>query len=141
MTPLLVLACVIGIASVLFDVSWMCYVPTLVKDRRHYVEASAKLGMSSSAADVAGPGLAGLLVSALTAPIAMLADAFSYLVSVASLVLIRPKRQPARMRSNASRTVVTAASGTAGAADEAGSDEDGPTRIVFRPAACPPAMS
>jgi len=82
------------VASVLFDVSWMAYVPTLVRDPEHYVEASAKMGISSSAADVAGPGLAGVLVTALTAPVALAVDAFSYLVSVISLLLIRPTLEP-----------------------------------------------
>ncbi|MCA2229598.1 MFS transporter [Nonomuraea aurantiaca] len=89
MAPLLVIACVIGVASVLFDVSWMSFVPTLVKDPKHYVEAGAKMGISSSAADVAGPGLAGALISAVTAPVALVVDAFSYLVSLGSLLLIR----------------------------------------------------
>ncbi|MYS86872.1 MFS transporter [Embleya scabrispora] len=94
---LLVIACAVGVASVLFDVSWMSYVPTLVRDPRHYVEAGAKMGMSSSAADVAGPGLAGVLIGALTAPVALIVDAFSYLVSLVSLLLIRtpePRPQP-----------------------------------------------
>ncbi|MFC0626093.1 MFS transporter [Kribbella deserti] len=98
LTTLLLIACTVGIASVLFDVSWMSYVPALVGDPRHYVEASAKLGISSSAADVAGPGLAGALVSALTAPVALVVDAFSYLVSTVSLLLIRarePRPEPA----------------------------------------------
>lgn len=94
MAPLLVIACAIGVASVLFDVSWMSYVPTLVKDPEHYIEASAKMGISSSSADVAGPGLAGLLVSALTPPVALFADAFSYLISVISLLLIRTAHEP-----------------------------------------------
>ncbi|WP_433244581.1 MFS transporter [Streptosporangium sp. CA-135522] len=97
MAPLLVIACAVGIASVLFDVSWMSYVPTLVKESEHYVEAGSKMGVSSSAADVAGPGLAGVLVSALTAPVALVIDAFSYLVSVVSLLLIRtrePRPEP-----------------------------------------------
>ncbi len=96
MTPLLVIACAIGIASVLFDVSWMSYVPALVRDPGHYVEASAKMGVSSSASDVAGPGLAGLLIGWLTAPVALVVDAFSYLVSMVSLLLIRtPEPKPA----------------------------------------------
>lgn len=85
---LLVIAFAVGTASVLFDVSWMSYVPALVKGRQ-LVEANAKLGVTSASADTAGPGLAGALVSALTAPIAMIVDAASYLVSVVSLVLIR----------------------------------------------------
>jgi MFS family permease len=85
MPILLVIACAVGVASVLFDVSWMPFVPTLVKDTRHYVEASAKMGISSSVSDVAGPGIAGLLVAVLTAPVALIVDAFSYVVSVFSL--------------------------------------------------------
>lgn len=98
--PLLLgMACAIGIASVLFDVSWMAYVPTLVKDPTEYVEAGAKLSMSSSAADVAGPGLAGLLISALTAPVALLVDAASYLASLLSLLSIRtPEPRPTHTR-------------------------------------------
>ncbi|MGW1894093.1 MFS transporter [Streptomyces sp. NPDC002004] len=95
MVTLTVIACAVGVASVLFDVSWMSYVPTLVRDPDHYVEASAKMGVSSSTADVAGPGLAGVLVSALSAPVALVVDAFSYLVSVISLLLIRtPEPRP-----------------------------------------------
>jgi MFS family permease len=94
MPVLLVIACAVGVASVLFDVSWMPYAPTLVDgDERRYVEVSAKMGMSSSASDVAGPGLAGLLVSVLSAPTALVVDACSYAVSVASLLAVR-KREP-----------------------------------------------
>ncbi|SCG69695.1 Na+/melibiose symporter [Micromonospora inositola] len=91
MTPLMIIACAVGVASVLFDVSWMSYVPTLVRDPRHYVEASAKMGISSSAADIAGPGLAGALISAVTAPVALVVNAASYLVSLVSLLLIRTR--------------------------------------------------
>lgn len=98
---LLAMACAIGIASVLYDVSWMSYVPVLVEDPRHYVEASSKLAVSSSATDVAGPGLAGLLISWLTAPVALIADAGSYALSALSLLLIRkpePRPDPALRR-------------------------------------------
>lgn len=101
MTTLLVVAGTVGIASVLFDVSWMSYVPTVVRNPGHYVEASAKMGVSSSSADVAGPGLAGMLVSALGAPVALIVDACSYAVSVVSLLLIRtpePRPRPAERR-------------------------------------------
>ncbi|MDH6118315.1 MFS family permease [Kitasatospora sp. GAS204A] len=95
-TSLLVIACAVGVASVVFDVNWMSYVPILVRDPQQYVAASARMGVSSSAADVAGPGLAGLLVSALTAPVALVVDAASYAVSVLSLLLIRtPEPDPA----------------------------------------------
>lgn len=89
MTSLLIIACAIGVVSVLYDVSWMPYVPTLVRDPARLVEANAKLSVSSSASDVAGPGLAGVLVGAVTAPIALIIDAVSYAASVVSLLVIR----------------------------------------------------
>lgn len=97
MLVLLIVSFAVGIASVLFDVSWMAFVPTVVRDSKYYVEASSKMGISSSSADVAGPGLAGVLIVALTAPVALIVDAFSYLVSVVSLLMIRTEEpKPAR---------------------------------------------
>lgn len=96
MPALLAIAFAVGTASVLFDVSWMSYVPALIRDSRQLVEANAKLGVTSTSADTAGPGVAGALVGALTAPTAMVVDAVSYLVSMVSLVLIRtPEPAPA----------------------------------------------
>ncbi|MEW1911871.1 MFS transporter [Kitasatospora sp. NPDC085895] len=89
LTVLMVIACAVGTASVVFDVSWMSYVPLLVRDRRQYVAVGARMSASSSAADVAGPGLAGVLVSAVGAPAALVVDVCSYAVSVVSLLLIR----------------------------------------------------
>lgn len=95
LVSLMVITFAVGVASVLFDVSWMSYVPTLIQDRRHLVEANTKLGISASSADVAGPGLAGVIVGILTAPVALALDSFSYLVSLVSLLLIRvPEPQP-----------------------------------------------
>jgi Na+/melibiose symporter-like transporter len=101
MTYVLVISLLVGIASVAFDLSWMSLIPVLVKDSKHYVEASSKMGMSSSSADVVGQPLGGALVSLLTAPVALIADAFSYLVSVVSLCLItveEPAPKPATER-------------------------------------------
>ncbi|MEW2069215.1 MFS transporter [Streptomyces sp. NPDC007346] len=91
MPVLLVIACALGTASCLFDVSWMPFVPTLVKDPKHYVEANAKMGISQSVSDVAGPGMAGVLVSVLTAPVALIANAGSYLFSTFMLLLVRTR--------------------------------------------------
>ncbi|MEU1039669.1 MFS transporter [Streptomyces sp. NPDC005551] len=88
---LLVIACLVGVCSVLFDVSWMSFVPALVKDRRLYVEANQKLSVTQSTSDVAGPGVAGVLVGWLGPPTALVLDAFSYLASLISLLMIRTK--------------------------------------------------
>jgi MFS family permease len=82
-----------GVCWVVFDVTWLSYIPAVVRDRRQLVEANGKLGVSFASAQVAGPGLAGLLVQLLSAPFALLFDAVSYLVSAVSLLSIR-RREP-----------------------------------------------
>lgn len=49
--------------------------------RENLVEANAKIGVSDSAAQLVGPGLAGALIQWLTAPIAILLDAVSFAIS------------------------------------------------------------
>lgn len=85
-----------GILTTLFDVSYQAYVPLLVPQDR-LIEANSGLALSESIAEVAGPGLTGVLVQLITAPIAIALDAFSFLWSAASLALIRaPEPAPAR---------------------------------------------
>jgi MFS family permease len=71
---------VAGTLTVCFDVSYQSYLPALV-DREHLVDANAKLELSNSGSQIAGPGLAGLLVQWLTAPYAIAGDALSFLWS------------------------------------------------------------
>jgi MFS family permease len=82
-----------GVLTVLFDVGIMSYVPGLV-ERRQLAEANSKIATSYSLAGIGGPGLAGLLIGVLTAPIALTVDAVSYLVSATALAAIR-KREDA----------------------------------------------
>ena len=92
---LLAIACLIGVFSVLFDVSWMSFVPTLVKDPDQYVEANQKMGVTQSTTDVAGPGVAGVLIGWVGPATALVVDALSYLASLLSLLLIRtPEPEP-----------------------------------------------
>ena len=58
--------------------------------RERLVEANAKIGVSDSAAQLIGPGLAGALIQWLTAPIAILLDAFSFAFSAWMLRGIPP---------------------------------------------------
>jgi len=83
-----IIAFAAGVFSVLFEVTWLAYVPTLVAPG-DLVAANGRMSTSSAASEVAGPGLAGLLVQWFSAPLAMLADALSYVVAVATLLLIR----------------------------------------------------
>jgi len=87
--PLLyAIAFAVGIATVFFDVCWMSYVPALVP-RQLLVEANSKVSTSYAAADVAGPGIGGVLVQLIGAPKAMIADSLSFVFSIASLLAIR----------------------------------------------------
>ncbi|HEV7467596.1 MAG TPA: MFS transporter [Candidatus Dormibacteraeota bacterium] len=90
---------VVGVLTVFFDVAYQSYLPALV-EREQLVEGNSKLILTQSTAEVAGPGIGGLLVSLASAPYAVAADAASYAVSVVSLLLIRrsePRRR-ARVR-------------------------------------------
>jgi MFS family permease len=82
----------VGIATVFFDVAYQSYLPSLV-ERNQLVDGNAKLEISRSAAQIGGPGLAGLLVDLLKAPTAILFDAFSFLGSALFLFRIR-KAEP-----------------------------------------------
>ncbi|MER5884172.1 MFS transporter [Streptomyces sp. NPDC001941] len=103
---LYVVALLIGVLTVLFDVSYQSYLPSLIA-REQLVDGNSKLQASGSVAQIGGPGLAGLLVGWLTAPFALLANAFSYVVSVFTLAAIRrpepepevPEERPSTFRS------------------------------------------
>jgi MFS family permease len=86
----------VGVLTVFFDVSYQSYLPSLI-ERNRLVEGNSKLEVSRSAAQLAGPGLAGGLVEALTAPIAVVVDAISFLASGLFLLGIRKEeRAPTR---------------------------------------------
>jgi predicted MFS family arabinose efflux permease len=78
----------VGVCTVFFDVSYQSYLPSLV-DRDQLVEGNSKLEISRSGALIAGPGLAGALVGAITAPYAILVDAVSFVASAGFLFRIR----------------------------------------------------
>ena len=58
------------------------------------MDGNSKLEMSQSAAQIAGPGIAGYLVGVLTAPFAILLDAVSFVVSALFVFLIRRPEPP-----------------------------------------------
>jgi MFS family permease len=84
-----------GVLQVVFELAYQSYVPVLV-GRERLLRANGRLQASASAAQVGGPGLAGILTQAVSAPVAVLLDALSYLGSAASIAAIRaPERPPA----------------------------------------------
>lgn len=78
----------LGVMAVCFDLSYSAYVP-FIAGRDLLVPANSRLQASASVASIAGPGLGGLLVELLTAPVALVADAASFVVSAVSLLWIR----------------------------------------------------
>ena len=97
MPQLYVVALITGVGTVFFDVSYQSYLPALIS-RADLVEGNTKLQVSGSAAQMAGPALAGFLIQLIGAARAVAVDAASFLVSVLSLWWIRrpePAPQPA----------------------------------------------
>lgn len=64
----------LGAFDLFFNVAYRSYFPSLVK-REQIVEGNSKLEVSRSAAEIAGPGLGGVLVQLVTAPFTLLVDA------------------------------------------------------------------
>ncbi|WP_404429760.1 MFS transporter [Microbacterium lacus] len=85
---LVVIALVMSVATVFFDVSYQSIVPSLVRPTQ-IAEANGKLESTHQLANIAGPGIAGWLVGILTAPIAVLATVFTYLASFVALAFTR----------------------------------------------------
>jgi MFS family permease len=82
----------VGVATVFADVAAQSILPALV-DRDDLVRANSVLMTGASAAEVAGPGLGGLLLRVVSAPAALLADVASFLLSA---VFLRRVPAPAR---------------------------------------------
>lgn len=85
---LFVVAAVTGTATVFFDVAYQSYLPALVA-RDQIVDGNGKLEASRAVAQVAGPGLAGVLLRFLGAPLLIAADAASFLLSAFFIGRIR----------------------------------------------------
>ena len=82
------IAALAGILTVLFDVAYQSYLPSLVGSE-NLLEGNRLLSISGATAEILGPSLAGILVQLISAPRAILLDALSFLVSGASVLAIR----------------------------------------------------
>jgi predicted MFS family arabinose efflux permease len=70
-----------AVLTVWFDTAYMSYLPALV-GRDHLVEANSRMESARATAQLTGPSVGGLLVQAVTAPIAIILDGFALLCSV-----------------------------------------------------------
>ncbi|MFI9361824.1 MFS transporter [Kitasatospora sp. NPDC053057] len=93
MAQLLAVAFLSGLCSVFFDAADQAYLPELVAPE-DLIEGNAKLTGSGSAAEVAGRGLAGLIVQLVGAAAGLLIDAVSFLIAAGTLLRIRARPEP-----------------------------------------------
>jgi MFS family permease len=93
LTQLYVVAFLIGTMSVLFEVCRTTLFVSLVS-KEDYIPANALLNGARAMSFVAGPSVGGVLVQVLSAPVALVADALSYLYSAVLLGRIRPVEPP-----------------------------------------------
>jgi MFS family permease len=82
-----------GIGTVFFHLAYQAFVPSLLRPEQ-FTEGNSKLTASESLAEIGGPGLAGVLLQILAAPLAITFDAASFVVAALSLRGIRKAEPP-----------------------------------------------
>ena len=90
---LFLIAFIVGSLSVVFDIAWNTLFVSVAR-REQFVEAAALLNGSRSLSSVAGPAISGALIQLFTAPVALVADAGSFLGSVFFLRRITAPEPP-----------------------------------------------
>jgi hypothetical protein len=96
MGQLYAVAFLTGSFTAFFDVADQSFLPQLL-DREDLIEGNARLQVSYSTAQIGGPTLAGNLIAVIAAPLAIVIDALSFLVSGGLIAAIhkresRPER-------------------------------------------------
>lgn len=99
MPMLIVIVLLVGALSLLYDAAHQSYLPRLVPAEL-LTPANARLEQTAAVAQTAGPLVAGWLVKVLNAPLAILVDAVSYVVSG---VVLATLRTPERVEPSARR--------------------------------------
>jgi MFS family permease len=95
-----------GTCAVGTRLSVLAMLPSLV-GRENLLEANTKTMLSFSVAQIAGPSLAGILVQAFSAPLALVADAASFVVSAVAVWWVRlDEPRPTVRRQSIRRDVV-----------------------------------
>ena len=81
---LFVVAFLLGTLNFFFQAAYSAFLPSIV-DRQQLIDGNSKLEMSNLLANLTGPALAGWLIQLVSAPLAILGDVCSFLVSACSL--------------------------------------------------------
>jgi MFS family permease len=90
---LLIIGAVLSIASVFFDVAYQSYIPILLP-KEFIGIGNSRLETTSQISGIAGPSVVGWLLTILKAPLVLIVDSFSYLVSAIALWFIKEKEIP-----------------------------------------------
>jgi hypothetical protein len=88
MEYVLMIAFAVGCSNVVFTAAYNAFVPLLV-GKSELLGANTRLMGSEQAANIAGPGIGGLITQLSSAVVGLFVDAFSFLVSAACLWSIR----------------------------------------------------
>jgi MFS family permease len=109
MPVLYAVALVVGCLTSVFSLAYQAYLPTIV-DSEVLLAGNSRLQATESVSQVAGPGVAGVLIQLLRAPFALLVDTVPFLFSATMLASIRqhepaPGRAPAACLAGARRAV------------------------------------
>ena len=92
---LYVVALLVGALTVVFDVAYLSYLPSLVRPEE-LLEGNSRMAASESVAEVGAFSAAGWLVQLLTGPVAILVDAISFVGSALFVGAIRGREPPPR---------------------------------------------
>lgn len=93
LAQLIIVAFLAAILTTFFNSASVAYLPTIVA-RARLIAANSALSASASAAEFTGFALSGFLVQLFSAPIAIAADAISFLASAILLTTIRRTEPP-----------------------------------------------
>ena len=96
---LMVVATILGLSTVFFDVAYQSYVP-LIASKRYIGAANGRLEASYQVGLAGGPGLGGWLLGAIAPPLAYLLTASTYVCSTWAIWRIRTP-EPTPVRSDA----------------------------------------
>ena len=88
-----IIAALTTLLGLVFEIAYRAILPSLIS-REHLLEGNTKLATTDSLAEIGGPAIAGLLVQIISAPMAIVFDALSYLFSSLSFALIRAPEPP-----------------------------------------------
>jgi MFS family permease len=83
----------IGSASIFFNLAWPAYLPRLATGDI-LLKLNARLALLGEISGFLGPGIAGLLIGLFKAPFALVADAFTFVISYFSLAAIKTPEPP-----------------------------------------------